>query len=441
MSTSAHKPQNRTRPAAQRARVAGLALFCLLLAACLPSWETTVVAPDGSAYVVNAARLRELSEYVDEDEGQEGVLLEQVLWDAGHAAIAQLALLKPDGTRVLLDWPDAADAGLEWRKNGQLDLNGQAARVALSEVDLTEVARIEVQPTALFSQVQASITDLAPTAAAALGLPAPAQAAGQALDVPSAKHVLLLFLDAFGYQRYTQALDQGDIPTLAGLEAPLLAVTTYPPVTCVSSASLLTGAPPQVHGAIRRGFRKTEVETLFDVAAAAGREVAAIEGDALAFQLRGAEWKLSGDRDGNGSTDDNVLVNSLALLAEGMPDLLLVHFHGIDDTGHTYGPGAPEERAAVRDVDAAVGEILNALPEETLVLIFADHGMHPVQEEGRLGNHGQVVCRDRHALRIVPRIDKDGIPRYGSIYGCLDGGIRFAITHFQCAPISTDGCW
>jgi predicted AlkP superfamily pyrophosphatase or phosphodiesterase len=45
-------------------------------------------------------------------------------------------------------------------------------------------------------------------------------------------------------------------------------------------------------------------------------------------------------------------------------------------------------------VDAAVGKILDALPANTLVLIFADHGMHTVDEGERLGNHGNLIARD-----------------------------------------------
>jgi predicted AlkP superfamily pyrophosphatase or phosphodiesterase len=173
-----------------------------------------------------------------------------------------------------------------------------------------------------------------------------------------------------------------------------VALTVYPPSTSVASAALLTGAPPEANGVDRRGIRKTEAETLFDAASAAGLDVAAVEGDALAFNLRNAEMQLSGDRDGNGSTDDNVLANALVVLEGGMPDLFFVHFHGIDDAGHTYGPGALEEAAAIQEVDAAVGELLAALPAGTLVVIFADHGMHAVQEEGRLGNHGHLIERD-----------------------------------------------
>jgi predicted AlkP superfamily pyrophosphatase or phosphodiesterase len=130
-------------------------------------------------------------------------------------------------------------------------------------------------------------------------------------------------------------------------------------------------------------------------------QVVAVEGEALAFNLRGAEAQLSGDRDGDGSTDDNVLANALVALDAGMPDLFFVHFHGIDDAGHTYGPGAPEEEGIIREVDAAVGQLLAALPTDTLIIIFADHGMHQVEEEGRWGNHGNLIERDMFIPIIV----------------------------------------
>nr|HPL30836.1 alkaline phosphatase family protein [Anaerolineae bacterium] len=111
--------------------------------------------------------------------------------------------------------------------------------------------------------------------------------------------------------------------------------------------------------------------------------------------------QLSGDRDGNGSTDDNVAANALAAIAAGPPDLLFVHWHGIDDAGHTYGPGAPQEVAKIAEVDAALGQIVSALPSQTLIVVVADHGMHLVQEEGRLGNHGHLVERDMFVPIVI----------------------------------------
>mgnify|MGYP001074001179 CR=1 FL=1 len=355
-----------------------------------PRWQATVLAPDGSSFPVDAGLLERLA---GEDAAEEMVALDAVLWAAGHRVVERALLTGQDGSQRELSWPDVA-GDTWWQPDGRVAVAGE----------LLAVDQVTVVPPARLQGVEASITDVAPTVAVALGLPVPGQATGHALAAPAVSRVLLLFLDGFGYVRYGEARDQGLIPNLETLGEPLLAMTTYPPRTSVSTASLLTGALPAIHGAVEQGIRQTEVETLFDVATAAGLQVVAVEGNALAFNLRSAELELSGDRDGNGSTDDNVLANALAVLDAGMPPLLFVHFHGIDDAGHSYGVGSPEEVAAIQGVDAAVAELLAAVPQETLVVLFADHGMHNVEEEGRLGNHGSLIERDMFIPILIVQV-------------------------------------
>jgi hypothetical protein len=358
----------------------------LVLIGCRPAWRATIVRPDGDAFMVNREVLETLDGFREDLNGREVVPLERVLLTAGHWSVERLVLVAVDvvdGARREFGWAGVAEDAW-WMDDGRLSIGGEELLVS----------RVEVIPSPLLDRVEARIIDLAPTAAAALGLPAPGQATGRVLEPSSARHVLLLFLDGFGYVRYTEALADGLIPYLANLGEPLVGLTVYPPCTSVASASALTGALPEVHGADQRGIRTVETETLFDVATAAGLQVVAIEGEALAFNLRNAEMQLSGDRDGNGGTDDNVLANALAALETGMPDLFFVHFHGIDDAGHEYGPGASQERSKIREVDAAVEQLVEAIPSDTLVIIFADHGMHAVDELGRLGNHGHLIERD-----------------------------------------------
>jgi hypothetical protein len=354
-----------------------------LLTSCGSSWQAVLARPAGGDQVVDGRFLGDLARFAEEVDGQEAVPLERVLVAAGYQAVERLAAIEPDGARHEFAWAEVASQSW-WLPDGRLRVG----------TETFAVARVEVTPPALLSRATAHITDVAPTVAAALGLPAPAQATGQALEVVRAGHVLLVLLDGFGYLRYQEARAGGLVPNLAALGEPRVGLTVYPPITTVATAALLTGAPPAVNGVERSGLRQTQVETILDVVAAAGRRTVAVEGESLPFNLRGADARLSGDRDGNGRTDDNVLANTLAVLQEGMPDLLLVHFHGVDDAGHTYGPGAPEERAVIAEEDGAVGTLLAALPPDVLIILVADHGMHPVQEAGRLGNHGQLVERD-----------------------------------------------
>ncbi|MGC9334877.1 MAG: alkaline phosphatase family protein, partial [Anaerolineae bacterium] len=362
------------------------------LGGCGPSWQATVVAPNGDDFAVDRQVLEDLERFAEE--GAEGVPLEQVLWTAGHQAVETVVVADEEGARHEFDWAEVA-LEAQWLPSGTILVAGE-------ELD---AVRVEVEPPALLARVTANITDVAPTAAAGLGLDRLAASTGEPLPVTGGAvgvdHVLLLFLDGFGYVRYTEATEAGLIPNLAALGEPMVGLTVYPPCTSVGSAALLTGAPPSVNGVDQRGIRTTEVETLFDAVAAAGLEGVAVEGDALAFNLRNATLLLSGDRDGNGSTDDNVLANALAVLEEGMPNLFYVHFHGIDDAGHTYGPGAPEEQAAIQGVDAAVGQLLDAVPGNTLIVIFADHGMHQVEGQEKQGNHEHLIERDMFIPIIV----------------------------------------
>jgi len=359
-----------------------LALALVLLGACQPSWQCDLLI-GGETTAFTAAEWRQLAADFP-DEAADGVALERVLWEHGTPLVETVMV---DGQ--VLDWRDETARQATWLRGGELRLGALPSSAATLRPRRVEA----VAPSAL-AAVQASILDIAPTAMAALGLPAPAASEGRPLTTTPAAHVALIFLDGFGYLHYQRAAAAGDVPHLAALGAPLLALTMYPSATKVATAAMLTGAPPARNGVRDTSTRSTELETIFDIIQAKGRHAAAIEGYALAFNLRNVSLQLSSDQDGDGSSDDEVLANALAVVGRGMPALLFVHWHGIDDLAHTYGPASPEVAAKVREVDAHVGQLVAALPTDTLVIIFADHGQHAVQEEGRLGNHGSLLPED-----------------------------------------------
>ncbi|MEQ9398523.1 MAG: ectonucleotide pyrophosphatase/phosphodiesterase [Longimicrobiales bacterium] len=76
---------------------------------------------------------------------------------------------------------------------------------------------------------------------------------------------------------------------------------------------------------------------------------------------------------------------ALAWLADdpaSRPHVITLYFSDVDDAGHTYGPDSPETGAAVAEVDAALGRLLDgieALPhgDQVYVVLTSDHGMMP----------------------------------------------------------------
>ena len=82
----------------------------------------------------------------------------------------------------------------------------------------------------------------------------------------------------------------------------------------------------------------------------------------------------------------DTVVNWLGLPPWQRPKLSLVHFELVDATGHIRGPDSPQMDAALRRVDAAVGQIVQALRRDgeydnTDLIVVSDHGMRAVEPD------------------------------------------------------------
>jgi predicted AlkP superfamily pyrophosphatase or phosphodiesterase len=93
-------------------------------------------------------------------------------------------------------------------------------------------------------------------------------------------------------------------------------------------------------------------------------------------------------------TDANVAAEAVKIIEQHKPDLLFIHFPGVDTVGHAKGWGSPEQLAAIAALDGHLGAVLAALErtglrENTVVIISADHG-------GAGLSHGPDDARSRH---------------------------------------------
>lgn len=77
------------------------------------------------------------------------------------------------------------------------------------------------------------------------------------------------------------------------------------------------------------------------------------------------------------------IVDWLRRPAAKRPRLLTLYFDSVDTAGHKFGPDSPEVRAAMRGVDARIGEMLaelTAMGQPVNLVVAADHGMAPIDQ-------------------------------------------------------------
>ncbi len=353
-----------------------LLLISILSTACQPAWRVELMTHDGLAGEITPELV---SVYLEAPRNEDAIPLAQVLYHHGFTLIDSITLSAGETVISTYDWETIAEGALI-ALSGVIEIGDTVATAST----------LLVNPSPLASAIDHAILDIAPTMAKALGLPAMPEAEGESKVDVHAQRGVLIVVDGLQYQKLQAMISQESLPFFESLPDINRGLTVYPSITTASTAALLTGAPPQKNGVYGYGMRSTEMVTLFDVAVEQGLSVMAVEGHSLAFNLRNAEAILSGDRDGDGFTDDNVLANSLEVIQSSMPDLLFIHFHDVDDQGHSYGPDSPHYEAALIRTDGYLRQILDALPTDTFIIITGDHGMQ-TNPASTGGNHGQLT--------------------------------------------------
>ena len=357
-----------------------------ILAGCQNSWQTNL-STDGE--ISGSITSEEVRFYIDElKSDDESILLAQVLYHHGYTLIDHISLFEKDKLVFSDAWQRIAEE-VSINRKGEISIHGQVFSPSV----------LDLRPSQKLSEINMSIIDLAPTTAYVLGLPPLPEAQGQVQYQGQAAYAALILVDGLQYQKLKELISRHELPFFSGISQIYPGLTVYPSITTASTAALLTGAKPQVNGVYGYGYRSTDMKTLFDLASEHNLSVTAVEGYSLSFNLRNANVILSGDRDGDGFTDDNVLANSLEIIQTDMPDLLFVHLHDVDDMGHTFGPDSAEYETAIIRVDSYLSQIYDALPTNTFITIFADHGMQSDMNSTG-GNHGQLT----HSAMIIPII-------------------------------------
>jgi len=193
------------------------------------------------------------------------------------------------------------------------------------------------------------------------------------------ERVMVFNLDGFGWDML------GYAPYVGSL-APRRALACYPPISPVGLAAMVTGVTPDQNGVQDRENREPARGDIFAAAGKLGKTSVHIGGGQSVINTSEKPELALGDADA-------CMLVKQAL--KNPPDLLFVHFHGIDETAHAFGPHAEETRRYIAEIDGYVRSLAESF--DGRVIIVADHGLHPTQDGG---NHGVFLPEDM----VVPYV-------------------------------------
>lgn len=207
--------------------------------------------------------------------------------------------------------------------------------------------------------------------------------------------VMTVLLDGFSYNQFKMADEKNALPFLSKyFKYPALSV--YTPVTNAGFAAIITGQTPNVNGVHDRSYRQMNVDSIFKYALDNNKNPLLLEGDIKILNTE-IEPELHIDINNNSETDDEIYESALKAANENY-DLIFIHFHGIDDRGHSFGPYSKETMEYIKTID----KYLKNLSEEWdgAILLVPDHGMHETAEGG-----GHGICYQSDM--IVPYFVKE----------------------------------
>lgn len=181
--------------------------------------------------------------------------------------------------------------------------------------------------------------------------------------------------------------------------------TTAVSITLPSHVSMLTGVKPERHGVLWNGDLPPEkqeypkVPTIFEAAKAQGLTTGMASGKSKFIAMtkgNAIDWVFLSKTTAH---DSEVAIAASSIIKEHKPNLMFVHFPGVDSAGHGAGWSSKQQMTAIAEADTALGVVLEAykaanLYDQTLILLSADHG-------GQGGGHGPNDARSLHIPWIV----------------------------------------
>ena len=296
---------------------------------------------------------------------------------------------------------------------------------------------------------------IAMAAAACASLPSGPTVSIEAPSATVRPSVLLVSIDGFR----ADYLQLGITPNLqriadSGVRAAWL-VPSYPTLTFPNHYTIVTGLRPDHHGIVHNTMHDAALgdfslgrpdavgdgrwwggEPVWVAAEKAGLPTATLfwpGSEAAIESVRPARWLPYDDALGATARVDTVL-GWLAEPAATRPRFATLYFGMLDHESHDHGPDSPEAHAAIRELDAAMGRLLDGIAARGLdgqvnLLVVSDHGMATVEPGHTVAIEDMVD--PRHA-RLVSAGQSVGFAPLAGHEAAAQAQLLGKHDHYQC---------
>lgn len=280
----------------------------------------------------------------------------------------------------------------------------------------------------------------------------PVQApATRAVSEARAPVTLLVSIDGFR----PDYLDRGDTPVLSRLAAAGVRGTmqpSFPTKTFPNHYAIVTGLHPDRNGIVANRMRDArrpgeiftmatldrfwwdEAEPIWVTAENAGIRTATMFWPGSNAPVHGtypSDWQQFA-KDMPETNRIAAIVDWLRRPAATRPQLLTLYIDSVDTAGHRHGPDSAEVRAAMRGVDARIGELLDALAglgQPVNLIVASDHGMAPIDASRTIDLAAQVPLDAITVVEDGPYAAFDALPEREA---AVRAAIARRVPHMQC---------
>lgn len=244
-----------------------------------------------------------------------------------------------------------------------------------------------------------SIADVMTSAAAAIG----AEGFDDVLGIPASQRVVVVLVDGLGLEQLEARSSYA--PFLRGAEDLGELDAAFPSTTASSLASLGTGLPVGVHGLTGYDSYSPQLgeavnmlggwdprveahawqphDTVLQRLEAQGLDAVTVSRG----KFRDSALTRAALRGGRFVSADGVFARTKAAqenLRVGQRGVMYFYWDDLDKTGHRHGWGSSEWIHELEELDSCLRRLCSRLPQDTSVVLTADHGMVDVPREGRV---------------------------------------------------------